>query len=176
MKSIDQAFTKINSAELTDNFIRTIGDEWMLVTAGTLQKFNTMTASWGTVGVLWNKPIAICFIRPTRFTYSFINDAAVFTLSFFHASERRILNFCGSKSGRNVDKISETGLTPLLTENMAIGFMQSRLCIECRKIYADDLNPDKFLVPEIETNYPKRDYHRFFIGEIMNCYVNQDAM
>jgi flavin reductase (DIM6/NTAB) family NADH-FMN oxidoreductase RutF len=171
MNSISKTFTKIDPASLNKNFIKTIGDEWMLIAAGTQLKFNTMTASWGTMGVLWNKPIAICFIRPVRYTYSFVNESEFFTLSFFTENERSILSFCGSRSGRNVDKISETGLIPLLTANRAIGFMQSRLCIECRKIYADDLNPDKFLVPEIETNYPKKDYHRFYIGEIINVYI-----
>ena len=172
MNTINQFFTTIEPAQLTDNFIKTIGDEWMLITAGTPEKFNTMTASWGAMGVLWNKPIAICFIRPTRHTYAFANESKVFTLSFFHVTERKILNYCGTKSGRDVNKIAETGLRPLLTGYKGISFEQSRLCIECRKIYADDIKPESFLLPGIETkNYPKKDYHRFFIGEILDCYV-----
>jgi flavin reductase (DIM6/NTAB) family NADH-FMN oxidoreductase RutF len=171
MKPTDNFFVKIDPSRLTGNCIRIIGDEWMLITAGTPEKFNTMTASWGTMGVLWDKPVAICFIRPTRHTFSFANAGEFFTLSFFTADHRKILNYCGAHSGRNVDKIAATGLKPLLTENNGITFEQSRLCFECRKLYADDLKPDKFIFPSLETrNYPRKDYHRFFIGEILNCY------
>jgi len=171
MQEIEKYLKKIKPEILTDNFIKSIGDEWMLITAGTPDKFNTMTASWGAVGVFWNKPIAICFIRPTRFTFDFANENEIFTLSFFTEKERDILNFCGTKSGKNVDKISATGLIPLLTENESIGYEQSRLCLECRKIYIDDLKPENFLMPGVDSKiYPKKDYHRIYIGEIVNCY------
>jgi flavin reductase (DIM6/NTAB) family NADH-FMN oxidoreductase RutF len=171
MKAINSLFKKSNASLLDDNFIKTIGDEWMLITAGTHEKFNTMTASWGSMGVLWNKPIAICFIRPTRHTYSFANETDIFTLSFFTSKEKKILSYCGANSGRNVDKIAETGLIPLLMENGGIAFEQARLCLECRKIYYDDLKPQHFLNPTIDKkNYPLKDYHRFFIGEIVGTY------
>ena len=171
MRKIENFFENVQPEILTDNFIQAIGNEWMLITAGTPDKFNTMTASWGAVGVFWNKPIAICFIRPTRFTFDFANKNEIFTLSFFTEKEHDILNFCGTTSGKNVDKISETGLIPLLTENESIGYKQSRLCLECRKIYTDDLKPENFLMPGVDGKiYPKKDYHRIFIGEIVNCY------
>lgn len=171
MDSLEKYFKKIDPTTLNDNFIKIIGNEWMLVTAGTPEKFNTMTASWGAMGVLWNKHIAICFIRPTRYTYAFANENEVFTLSFFTNKERKILNYCGSNSGRNVDKIAKTGLNPLLTINRGITFEQARLCIECRKIYYDDLKSEHFLDPLIDKqNYPDKSYHRFFIGEITGCY------
>jgi flavin reductase (DIM6/NTAB) family NADH-FMN oxidoreductase RutF len=172
MNTIDASFHSVSSEELSDNFIDLINNKWMLITAGDTKKFNTMTASWGSIGVLWNKPIAICFIRPTRYTYEFANRSDIFTLSFFPEQHRKILNYCGSKSGRYVDKIEATGLEPLITPNEGITFEQARLCIECRKIYVDDLKPGNFLLPEIDVkNYPKKDYHRIYIGEILNCYT-----
>ncbi len=172
MNKIDAQFQQVLPQQLTNNFIQSIGNEWMLITTGSEEEFNTMTASWGAVGVLWNKPIAICFIRPTRYTYEFANQADIFTLSFFDESKKSILNFCGSSSGRKTDKIKETGLTPLLTKYNGISFEQVRLCIECRKIYFDDLKPDHFLIPETDKKfYTKKDYHRMFIGEILTCYV-----
>jgi flavin reductase (DIM6/NTAB) family NADH-FMN oxidoreductase RutF len=82
------------------------------------------------------------------------------------------LNYCGAKSGRNVDKIETTGLIPLLTENESIGFKQARLCLECKKIYFEDLDPGSFLDLEVDAKfYPKKDYHRMYIGEITNCYL-----
>lgn len=172
MQAIEKHFVKIDPRELTDNVIKAIGDNWMLITAGTPDKFNTMTASWGTIGVFWNKPVAVCFIRPTRYTFDFANKSEIFTLNFFTEKERSILSFCGTKSGKTVDKIAATGLIPLHTVNKAVGFEQSRLCLECRKIYYDDLKPENFLLPDTDSKiYPKKDYHRIYFGEIVNCYI-----
>ena len=101
MNFIDSHFKVVPPQQLTDNFIKLIGNDWMLITAGSEDKFNTMTASWGAAGILWNKPVAICFIRPTRYTFNFANQENIFTLSFFHETERYILNYCGSKSGKD---------------------------------------------------------------------------
>jgi flavin reductase (DIM6/NTAB) family NADH-FMN oxidoreductase RutF len=172
MDKIDHSFRKTEPHQLTDNFFRCIGDEWMLITAGTPDKFNTMTASWGAMGILWNKPVAVCFIRPTRYTFGFANESDIFTLSFFTEQEQDILSYCGSHSGRNTNKLAGTGLKPVLTSAGGITFQQARLCIECRKIYYDDLKPGQFLLPDIDMqNYPKKDYHRMFIGEITACYL-----
>jgi flavin reductase (DIM6/NTAB) family NADH-FMN oxidoreductase RutF len=172
MEHINKSFRQIAATDVTDNFFKTINKDWMLITAGTPEKFNTMTASWGAVGILWNKEIAIAFIRPTRYTYDFANNNDIFTLSFFTEKERSILQYCGAKSGRDVDKIKATGLIPLQTDPAGITFAQSRLTLVCRKIYYDDLKPENFLLPETDRqNYPKKDYHRMFIGEILNVYV-----
>ena len=172
MRKAENQFRKVRPQKLTNNFIQSIGDEWMLITAGTKDNFNIMTASWGAVGVLWNKPIAICFVRPTRYTFEFINRSEVFTLSFFDHKFRKILNYCGSRSGKKVDKIRETGLQPLVTKNNGIIFEQARLCIECKKIYTEDLIPEQFVNPDTDRKfYPKKDYHRMYIGEIITCYT-----
>jgi flavin reductase (DIM6/NTAB) family NADH-FMN oxidoreductase RutF len=174
MQNIDNYFAKGDCFHITENFFKAIGDDWLLITAGIPEKFNTMTASWGATGILWNKPIAICFIRPTRHTYGFAMNNDIFTLSFFTEAERNILQYCGSKSGKDVDKISVTGLKPLKTENNGITYEQSRLCFECKKIYYTKLKPENFLAPDIDVEfYPKKDYHNMFIGEIQNCYLKR---
>jgi len=175
MQHIDKYFIKTDPEKLKDNFFKAIGSDWLLITAGTPEKFNTMTASWGAIGVFWSKPAAICFIRPTRYTFDFASRSDVFTLSFFTEKERKILQYCGSKSGKDVNKIEFTGLRPLLTENKAIAFEQARLVIECRKVYYDDLKPDNFLLPNANARiYPNKDYHRMFIGEILGCFMKNE--
>jgi flavin reductase (DIM6/NTAB) family NADH-FMN oxidoreductase RutF len=167
-----KGFEEIDTKSLSGNVFDMLDDDWMLITAGTQQHFNTMTASWGGFGILWHKPMAICFVRPQRYTLQFLEKAEFFTLSFFTDEYRNALNFCGQKSGRNTDKIKETGLMPIETPNHAIAFEQARLIFECRKVYSDDIKPDKFLAPEIIGHiYPGKDFHRFFIGEISGCYV-----
>ena len=108
----------------------------MLITAGTPESYNTMTASWGGMGVLWNKNICFCVIRPTRYTYQFIEKTDVFSLSFFEERYRQALEVCGTKSGRDIDKAAVTGLTPVAGElDGTTNFQQARLVIECKKLY-----------------------------------------
>jgi len=162
-------FAEINPEDIHDNVFKLIGSDWMLVSAGTRESFNMMTASWGGMGVLWNKNIAICFVRPHRYTYDFIERADFFTLSFFSEEHRTALNLCGSKSGRQVNKAAATGLTPIAGETGAILFAEARLALECKKIYFQDLDPAHFLDEGIHKNYSKRDYHRMYVGEIVHC-------
>ena len=154
--------------DLSENPFKLIGDDWMLITAGKSDDFNTMTASWGNMGILWHKPVATCFIRPQRHTFDYANNAPYFTLSFFDEKYRKILNFCGSRSGRDTDKVKETGLNPVFIEDNIIGFEQARMVIVCKKLYEGDLQPGNFLFQElIDKNYKKNDFHRFYIGEIV---------
>src|SRR5699024_11934868 len=98
-------FTRIDPKELNKNVFSLIGDRWMLITAGTREKCNTMTASWGGLGVLWGKPVATVYIRPQRYTMEFVEGSEFFTLAFFGEAYRKALALCGSKSGREIDKV-----------------------------------------------------------------------
>ena len=108
-------FIEINPLELRDNVFRQIGRDWMLVSAGNKGNFNTMTASWGGMGVLWNTNVCFAFVRPSRYTYEFMEREKYFSLSFFKDGYRRALQFCGSHSGRDTDKMAGAELTPCLT-------------------------------------------------------------
>jgi flavin reductase (DIM6/NTAB) family NADH-FMN oxidoreductase RutF len=169
---MDNAFRNITPDQITDNTFKLIGSDWMLVTAGAPESYNTMTASWGGFGVLWNKNICWCVIRPHRYTYQFIEKADNFTLSFFDEKYRGALDLCGSKSGRDTDKAAATGLTPVMGMlPKTTAFAQARLIIECRKIYFQDIDPEHFLDPSIDRNYPQKDYHRMYVGEVINCLI-----
>ncbi len=143
-----------------------IGEEWMLITAGTAQDWNTMTASWGGLGVLWNRNVAFCFVRPTRHTWSFMERESRFSLSFFAEVYRSALEFCGARSGRDTDKASGAGLDPIVFDDGALSFAQAKEVLVCRKLYSQDFDPALFKGTGIEANYPKKDYHRLYIGEI----------
>ena len=100
-----------------ENVFRLVGKDWMLITAAGKtaegqETVNAMTASWGGMGVLWNKPVAFCFIRPQRYTFTLTEQSERFSLSFFTEAYRPALRLCGSKSGRDTDKLAEAGLTP----------------------------------------------------------------
>ncbi|MGC9468391.1 MAG: flavin reductase family protein [Anaerolineae bacterium] len=160
-------FREINPHDLTENAISLIGKEWMLITAGKLDHFNMMTASWGTLGYLWNRPVAFAFVRPQRYTFGLMEQSSYFSLTFFDEEHRDVLDYCGSHSGRDVDKVAKTGLTPMVGESGAVYFDEARLVMECRKIYAQDITEANFLEATIiAQHYQKRDFHRLYVGEI----------
>ncbi len=163
-------FIETLPGELGDNAFKTIGKDWMLITAGTLDAFNTMTASWGAWGHLWERDVCFCFVRPQRHTFGFMEAASHFTLSFFAEAYRPALDFCGSRSGRDVDKAAATGLTPVTGGTGAVYFAEARLVLECRKLYAQDIVPGAFVDPAIPREiYGKGDFHRMYVGEIVHC-------
>lgn len=159
-------FKPVAVESLSDNPFKLIGKDWMLVTSGNASDFNTMTASWGGVGILWKKPVCFIFVRHSRYTYEFMENNDTVTLSFFPEEYRKALSYCGSHSGRDVDKCKETGLIPIELENGAMSFEQARLVLNCRKLYYQDIVADNFLSPEIAENYKDGDYHRVYYCEI----------
>ena len=158
-------FHEVNPLELSCNPFQMIGKDWALVTAGDETGYNTMTVSWGNMGIMWNKNIVTVFIRPQRYTKEFLDRFDNFTVSFYEESSREALKLCGSKSGRDMDKIKAAGLTPV-HENGTTYFEEARLVLECKKIYLDKIRPEGFLDPSIQKNYPENDYHLIYMGEI----------
>lgn len=155
-----------------------IGHDWMLISAGcgtSREEWNTMTASWGSFGVFWNRRTVTCVIRPTRHTYEFVEREPFVTFSFFDPSMKKALQVCGSTSGANTDKAHAAGLSPILLEKGAVGFAEAKLNLVCRKIYAQDINPALFIDPELENNYPEKDYHRMYICEILRVYQSDQG-
>ncbi len=160
--------------ELTDVVFNRIGKQLMLITAGNKESFNTMTASWGSMGVLWFKPVVTIFIRPVRHTFDFANSNDFFTLCFFDEEHRNMLNYCGKNSGKEKDKIKETGLIPIETERGNIYYEQASLIIECKKLYSDDIKSLNFMDSDIPNKiYPTKDFHRFYIGEVISCLTKK---
>jgi len=167
------SFKKFEVTEIKDNPFKLIGRDWMLITAGNIEKFNTMTASWGALGVLWNKNTSTVYVRPTRYTYKFLENNDYYTLSFFPEKYRSALNFCGANSGKDINKVKKTGLCPLKGE-FGVYFNEARLVFECKKLFYSELAPERLIDKSLdEANYPNKDYHRMYIGEILNCLVKE---
>ncbi|MBQ7828036.1 MAG: flavin reductase family protein [Clostridia bacterium] len=165
-------FLNIPPDMIEENLISMIGDRWMLVTAEKDGKANTMTASWGGAGVMWNKPSAFVFIRPQRYTFEFIEESDTLTLSFFHEKYRDALKLCGSVSGRDRDKIAEAGLT-LTHRNGMPCFEEAEITLFCRKRYAQLLNEESVCDPSVKNNYAAGDYHKMYICEIVVAEVRE---
>ncbi len=165
-------FRKISPENINSNAIHLIAREWMLVSAGTINRYNNMTASWGGLGNLWNKPVAFVFIRPPRFTYEFVEANSFFTLSFFEEKYKDMLQLTGTRSGREINKMKDLGLTAFESQNHSVYYKEARLVMECRKLYFQDIDPDHFIDENILKHYPKRDFHRIYVAEITECMEN----
>lgn len=164
------SFKSIDIKDFNENIFKIISEEWMLVTSGSKEKFNTMTASWGFAGFMWRKPVVNIVIRPQRYTREFLDSNEYFTLSFY-GENKSIHSVCGSKSGREVNKVKECGLTPIF-DNNSVYFDEARLVIVCKKMYVQQMSEDCVIDESIKQNY-NNDYHISYIGEITDILVKE---
>lgn len=165
----------VSLSDLPINPFTSFQRDWFLVTAGDFVtgRWNTMTVSWGFLGILWNKPCVHVVIRPQRYTREFLDACDTFTVSAFDARYHEALSVLGSHSGRDGDKVAAAGLTPTATPGVAAPtFQEARLTFACRKRFRQPMDPASFLDPEtLSTWYPDRDYHIEYIGEILAAYT-----
>ena len=167
------AFKEVDIKSLNFNPFTLIGQKWMLISAGTEDKWNTMTASWGGLGVLWGKNVATCYIRPQRYTKKFVDANDTFTLSFYGPAHKQALSICGSKSGRDCDKVKEAGLTPYFVDGTA-AFEEADMVFVCKKLYEDEIRPENFIAKENDEKwYPDKDYHTMYIAEVEKVLVRE---
>ena len=165
-------FKEIDYKDLQLNPFNMFLSEWGLVSAGGEQSHNTMTVGWGTLGILWGKPVAIVFIRPQRFTKEFVEQHAAFTLSFYPGEYRKALEVLGTKSGRDCDKIAESGLTPYYVDDV-LAFQEAHTIMVCKKIFGgQQFDASQFIDTGLATRiYPDEDFHYLYVGEIEKVLV-----
>ncbi len=166
----------IKPSEIKDNPIEMFHKDWAVIAAGDSNDFNEMTVSWGALGASWGNqnPIAIIFVSPNRYTHRYLESHNTFSINVFSQEFKKIEAYIGSHSGRDGDKIAATGLQVAFTEKGTPIFPQSRLVLECKKIYSHDLDRSKFSDTLIETyNHPVFngvEPHTIYYGEIIGCW------
>ena len=170
---------EIDYRELNLNPMTLFGEDWMALTSGSKEQgFNSMCIAWGHMGTLWERdshsnrlPTVTCFVRPGRYSKGIMDREELFTLSRFPEEYRKNLAFLGTHSGRDGDKIKDSGLTPILDED-TMYFEEADLVLICRKLYQAPLAEDGFVDKRlIDFNYPEKDYHEMYIGEILKALV-----
>lgn len=166
-------FKEIKATELNENACKLIGKDWMLVAAKKDNKVNTMTASWGGLGVMWGKDVVYTVIRPQRYTKEFIDASTTFSLSFYDPEYKEKLSYLGKVSGRDEDKITTSNLT--VTEELDTPyFEEAKIVLICKKLFAQPLEENSFLDPTtIEKWYPNKDFHTLYIAEIEKVLVKE---
>ncbi|HPX84857.1 MAG TPA: flavin reductase [Bacilli bacterium] len=158
--------------QFTENLFKNLGQDYALLTAGVENDFNTMTVGWATFGVIWGKNVITCYVRPSRFTYEFMEKNDYFTLSFYDARFIAQLTYLGTHSGRNEDKVGKVGFKPLLCGE-SVTFEEAKVTFLCKKIYHQNLDEHQIAASIKERYYPRDDFHRFYIGEILKTFVNE---
>lgn len=158
-------FKEFDIAKADFNPFKTVGKDWMLITAGDEKGFNTMTVSWGGFGIMWHKNVSDIVIRPQRHTLGFIENSDYYTISLFDEKYRDTLTYCGRHSGRDVDKVKETGLTPKFIDGTT-AFEEAHTILVCKKLYRQELTDDCFIDKSLLSNYESDNFHISFVGEI----------
>lgn len=167
------SFKQILPEDFAGNSFSTIGKDWLLVTAEKEGKVNSLTASWGGMGVLWNKDVAFIFLRPQRYTKEFVDSSAHFSLSVLPESYRKVLSYMGTVSGRDEDKISKSGLTTEFEKGTPY-FAEADTVFICKKLYVQPLEENCFEDCTIyDRNYPKNDLHTMYIAEIEKVLIKE---
>jgi len=156
------------------NFRVTINDlwlnKWLLLTCGdySASDFNAMTIAWGSMGIMWNKPFVQVVVRHSRYTFEFMERFDSFTVSAFPEKYRPALKLLGTKSGRDEDKITAAGLTPISSSSVkSPTFAEAELIICCKKIFQNEMDPAGFIDETIAGHYPEKEYHKIYFGEIV---------
>lgn len=163
---------EINIKDLNYNVFDLL-DDWCLVSAGNIYKYNSMTISWGGMGSIWNKYVVTIYIRPQRYTRKFIDENDHFTLSFFDKKYKNDLLYLGRNSGEFVDKMSNVSLNPIIYDDK-VYFKESKMVLICRKLYCSLLNENGFVDQSIKKDmYKNSDYSYVYIGEIEKVLVEQ---
>lgn len=155
--------------EFNTNIFKDFSESWALVAAGNIDSYNAMTISWGGMGTLWSKSVCTVYVRPTRYTYKFMEENEYFTVSFYDEKYKEDLNIMGTKSGRDIDKVSLTKLTVKKLDN-SITFNEAKRTLLCKKIYYQDMDISKFPSDVVKTFYNKDSVHRLYIGEVIGIY------
>jgi flavin reductase (DIM6/NTAB) family NADH-FMN oxidoreductase RutF len=176
--NFDELFTNIPAEELTDNVFKLVGEDITVITAGDATHFNSMAASWGGVGILFNKPTTWCFLRSSRYTLELIKKEQTYTMSYFPEEYKEQVLFFGSKSGRDTDKMKEITLTPVQTPDGNTTYKEARLILECKLTELTTVSPDDFYTQEgkdfiVDAYKETKGYHKMVLGEITHIWVRK---
>lgn len=172
----ENVYDKIEPTDIPGNAIQLISNDWMLITAGNEKSYNSMTASWGALGEIWETPVSFIMVRDSRYTYQFVETNATYTLSFFTEDYRGALKIMGTRSGRDTNKIKEAGLTPVVLPSGDMSFAEAYMIIECRKIYAQPFEEGNFIDANVFNQMyadSKKSMHTQYIGEILNVWMRK---
>ena len=153
--------------ELPNKIFEIFDEGWPILTAGNKDSFNMMTISWGSLGTLWNKPVATVYVRTSRYTHDYMDENELFTISFYPEEYKKILGVMGSKSGRDIDKMGDSGLTPKAVSG-TMTFEEAEVTLVCRKLFRQELAVANIPEDIAASLYAVDAPHDMYIGEVVD--------
>ena len=169
-------YKSVSADDFDENIFNLVSKDWTVITAG--EQPNSMVASWGGVGIMFNKPVTWCFLRANRYTLEKIKETGIYTMCYFPEQHKGDIMAFGTKSGRNTDKMAQTKLTPMTTPEGAPAYKEAKIIIECKLIAAPTVSKDEFYTEEgkefLQGGYDEaKDWHKLVYGEITNIYIKE---
>ena len=166
-------FEEFNVLDMNLPVFKLINNSWMLITAGNLENHNTMTASWGGMGIVWHTPMITIFVRPQRYTKQFLDREKFFTISFYEEKYKDALSFCGTHSGSDVNKDEKINFHPFKIGG-SVAYEEASLVFYCEKTFSTAIDENKILNKNIVENfYKEKDFHEIYIGKIEKTIVKK---
>ncbi|MDR3219172.1 MAG: flavin reductase [Dysgonamonadaceae bacterium] len=177
-KTFEELFISIVPAELPDNVFKLVGQDFTVITAGTESDYNSMTASWGGWGIMFNEPVTWCFLRANRYTLEYMKRERVYTMSYFDDPYKDQVIFFGSSSGRDSDKMKKHTLTAVKTPIGSISYKEAKLIVECELTEITTVQPDDFYTAEgkifvTDAHKEAKEYHKIVFGKISNIWIKK---
>jgi Conserved protein/domain typically associated with flavoprotein oxygenases, DIM6/NTAB family len=168
IKQNDTDSTEEIKMEFKTDIFSQFDKKWALLTAGNKDSFNTMTISWGGMGTLWSKPVVTAYVRTSRYTHEFMDREDYFTVSFYPEDCKKILGVLGSQSGRDMDKMNASGLTPV-GAGESVSFEEAEVTLVCKKLFKQRLSVENIVEGEagIKAFYDGDAEHDMYIGEVV---------
>ncbi len=166
-----EGFTRLDPLRFDQSPFRVIDRDWLIVTTEAAGRANAMTASWGGMGILWNKPVLYLVIRPQRFTRELLDQNGRFSVAVLDESRRQEMRYLGTASGRDEDKLARASL-PIAHEDGIPYLTDARALFLCRALYRQPMGGQFFLDPALDKAcYPGKDYHILYVCEVEGLYV-----
>ena len=165
---------EIKPQDIDVNAVKMFADDWMILSAGKENNMNMMTIAWGALGELWSKPTITVYVSTSRYTYKYMEENEYFTVTAFPEEYVDKMQYLGTKSGRNEDKVKGSGLTVEFTEQGNPIYEEANLAIECKKIYSHQFEKDKMPAGQIRWyEQTHTGVHVMYIGEIVHVWKKE---
>jgi flavin reductase (DIM6/NTAB) family NADH-FMN oxidoreductase RutF len=176
--AFDDLFKQINPSEIPGDVFTLVNKDFTVITGGNPEHYNSMVASWGGWGTLFNKPVTWCFLRSNRYTLELIRKNLTYTMSYFDDEYKEDIMPFGEKSGRDSNKMKETKLTSVQTPAGNLTYKEAKIIIECKLFEVTTIAPDDFQTEDarkfmIDAHAETNDYHKIVFGEITNVWVRK---
>lgn len=167
---------KIDPFDYATHICKAMKPHGILLTTAAGGKVNTMTIGWGTMGVDWSRPVFIAYVRESRHTHQMLEENGEFTVNIpVGEVDKKILAYCGTKSGADSDKIADLGLHLVGSDVVCVpGILELPLTLECRVIYKEEQDLSRIPEDILARYYPEGDHHHVYYGQIVNAYLIEE--